>query len=425
MLDLRYLDNHSEEAIERLNHRKHFDASDPIQRLLKVNQKRRELQKSSDKLAETLHKKAKEVGRCLAQKDERAAIGLKEEIATLKASHKDLLHELKEHEKEVREMLLAIPNIPAAAVPKGEGEADNETVHTWGSIGDYAAATHPHWELLEKYQLASFSLGAKITGSGFPVYQGQGAQLQRALISFFLDEALQHGYQEVLPPLLVNEASAQGTGQLPDKEGLMYALQDSPLYLIPTAEVPVTNLYGQSILASEELPIKHVAYSACFRREAGSWGAHVRGLNRLHQFDKVELVEIHHPSHSKAALEQMRLYAQGLLEKLGLPYRTLLLCTSDLGHSAAMTYDLEVWSAAQKKWLEVSSISLFNDYQARRMNLRYREEGKNRFCHTLNGSALALPRILAALLENYQEEDRIQIPAVLHPYTKFTHITPS
>lgn len=425
MLDIRYLESHMEEAVTRLSQRRHFDASDHIHRLLKMNQARKDAQKASDTLAETLNKKSKEVGRCLAAKDEQTATRLKEEIGTLKASYKELLHELKEREKEVKNLLFAIPNLPDPSVPKGGGEEDNQTIHAWGVIDEYPQAIHPHWELLEKYALASFSLGAKITGSGFPVYQGKGAKLQRALIAFFLDEALQYGYEEVLPPLLVNEEAAQGTGQLPDKEGLMYALQDAHLYLIPTAEIPVTNLYSQSILASDKLPIRHVAYSACFRREAGSWGAHVRGLNRLHQFEKVELVEIHHPSRSKEALEKMRTYVQGLLEKLKLPYRTLLLCTSDLGHSAALTYDLEVWSAAQKKWLEVSSISLFNDYQARRMNLRYREDGKKGFCHTINGSALALPRILAALLENNQQEDHIEIPAVLHPYTTFTHIRSS
>ncbi|MEM7361918.1 MAG: serine--tRNA ligase [Bacteroidota bacterium] len=422
MLDLKYLANHTEKSIQQLTDRGFLEASDYLYALLKANESRKEAQHKSDTLAEQLKKKSKDVAKYLATKSERESEVVKQEIIQLKKAHKQALITLKQQEEEVNERLLHLPNLPDPSVPVGAGEADNREVHRWGEINTKAQKGLPHWELLKKYKLASFELGSKITGSGFPVYTGKGAQLQRALISFFLDEALAHGYEEVLPPLLVNATSAQGTGQLPDKEGMMYALKDNDLFLIPTAEVPITNLYSQTIVEEKQLPIRHVGYSACFRREAGSWGADVRGLNRLHQFDKVELVEIHPVENSKEALEKMRLYTQSLLEKLGLPYRTLLLCTKDLGQAAAITYDLEVWSPGQKKWLEVSSVSLFNDYQARRINLRYRQGKTKTYCHTLNGSALALPRIIAALLEHYQTAHHLTIPTILHPYTHFTEI---
>ena len=422
MLDIRYIEAHTQEVIDKLQARHYSNAATEIATLLKTNATRKVTQKQSDDLARTLKQKAGEIGKLIAQKNESAASALKKEIKLYKKSYNDLIHTLKELEKRLKEQLLTIPNPPDPITPPGKTEADNKVVHEWGDLPTLPPNAQPHWELLERYELASFSLGAKITGSGFPIYQGKGAQLQRALIRFFLEEALQKGYEEVIPPLLVNAKTAQGTGQLPDKEGQMYTLQEPELYLIPTAEVPVTNIYSDQIIPVTKLPIKHVAYSSCFRKEAGSWGAHVRGLNRLHQFDKVELVQVVHPEQGHATLEKMRAYVQSLLEKLGLPYRTLLLCCGELGQTAAITYDLEVWSAAQKKWLEVSSISLFNDYQARRMNLRY-EDGKEKgFCYTLNGSALALPRIVAALLENYQTTEEIQLPDALKPYLPFSSL---
>ena len=423
MLDLTYLEQHPQEAIRRLATRSDADFSTAVHSLITLNTKRKETQQRADTLAAQLNAHAKEIGRYLAQKDERRIAPLKAEIATLKTTHKRLAEELTRYETELHDLLLTLPNLPDARVAEGRHAEDNEVLHTWDGPHGYSEAKKPHWELLEDYGIASFPLGTKITGAGFPVYTGKGARLQRALIAFFLDQATARGYQEVLPPLLVNQASAEGTGQLPDKEGMMYGLSNAPLYLIPTAEVPVTNLYRDTILEKAALPFKHVAYSACFRREAGSWGSDVRGLNRLHQFDKVELVEIHHPDQADDALEAMKAYVQHLVERLGLRYRTLRLCSGDLGQTSAITYDIEVWSPAQKRWLEVSSISSFKDYQARRMRLKYRDKKEKGFCHTLNGSALALPRILAALLETYQTQEGIAIPEVLHHYTAFTHIT--
>ena len=423
MLDIKYLEKNSEEAIKRLSKRSHCKAKALIDDLLILNAKRKDRQQKADALANTLKAYAKEVAHSIASGDTQRTEKIKKEIATAKTTYKKLTETLKEHEETLKTHLAAIPNIPDLRVPQGQTSQDNKVIHQWGDTAAYPHATTPHWTLLEKFDLASFPRGTKITGRGFPVYQNKGAQLQRALITFFLDQAIAEGYQEIIPPLIVNEESAHGTGQLPDKEGLMYRLQTpSEFYLIPTAEVPVTNLYRQEIIPKEALPIRHVAYTPCFRREAGSWGADVRGLNRLHQFDKVELVEIHPTTTAEQALEKMRAYVQKLLEQLNLSYRTLLLCTGDLGHTSAITYDMEVWSAAQKKWLEVSSASLFNDYQARRMNLRYQHNKERKYCHTINGSALALPRILAALLENNQTETHINIPTPLQPYTRFKHI---
>lgn len=420
MLDIRYIEAHKEEVIDKLHARHYPHAATEIAALLQANVSRKAIQKQSDDMARTLKQKAGEIGKLLAQKNESAASALKKEIKGHKEKYNDLIHTLKDLEKTLKEQLLTIPNLPDSLTPPGKTEADNKVVHQWGDLPTLLPDAQPHWELLDTYGLASFSLGAKITGSGFPIYKGKGAQLQRALIRFFIEEALQKGYEEVIPPLLVNAKTAQGTGQLPDKEGQMYTLQAPELYLIPTAEVPVTNIYSERIIPVSQLPIQHVAYSSCFRKEAGSWGAHVRGLNRLHQFDKVELVEVVHPSQGRTTLEKMRTYVQSLLEKLGLPYRTLLLCCGELGQTAAITYDLEVWSAAQEKWLEVSSISLFNDYQARRMNLRYDDGKEKGFCYTLNGSALALPRIVAALLENYQTTQEILLPDALKAYLPFS-----
>jgi seryl-tRNA synthetase len=295
-------------------------------------------------------------------------------------------------------------------------------VLTWGSLPELPADAQPHWDLIKKYDIIDFDLGNKITGAGFPVYKGKGARLQRALINFFLDEAIKAGYYEIQPPILINEDSGFGTGQLPDKEGQMYVTKEEGLFLIPTAEVPITNLYRDVIVNEKELPIKNVGHTPCFRREAGSWGAHVRGLNRLHQFDKIEIVQIHKPENSYAALEEMSLHVQGLLQKLGLHYRVLRLCGGDMGFASALTYDMEAWSGAQNRWLEVSSVSNFETFQANRLKLRTKIDGKSILCHTLNGSALALPRIVASILENNQGPDGIKIPEVLVPYTGFTHI---
>ncbi|HLW50655.1 MAG TPA: serine--tRNA ligase, partial [Sphingobacteriaceae bacterium] len=329
-----------------------------------------------------------------------------------------------EIEQQLQEKLVQLPNLPHSSVPRGVGADDNEVVLEFGDKPALDAKALPHWELATKYDIIDFELGVKLTGAGFPVYKGKGARLQRAMINFFLDSAEKAGYKEVQPPILINEASGFGTGQLPDKEGQMYHVGVDDLYLIPTAEVPVTNLYRDVIVKEEDFPIKHTAYTPCFRREAGSYGAHVRGLNRLHQFDKVEVVQIVHPEHSYQVLEEMSLYVQSLLQALELPYRVLRLCGGDMGFTSALTYDMEVWSAAQERWLEVSSVSNFETYQSNRLKVRFKgADGKMQLAHTLNGSALALPRILASILENNQTADgRIRIPKVLVPYTGFEWI---
>ncbi len=341
-------------------------------------------------------------------------------VAALKDEQKAIAEQLAATEDEIRNILLSVPNVPCDMVPEGKTAADNVVEKTGGPMPDLPEDALPHWELARKYNLIDFDLGVKITGAGFPVYLGKGARLQRALIQFFLDEAGKAGYLEVQPPYVVNEASGYGTGQLPDKEGQMYYVNEDNLYLIPTAEVPVTNLYRDVILNDSQLPVKNCAYSACFRREAGSYGKDVRGLNRLHQFDKVEIVRIEKPENSYAALEEMKAHVQGLLEKLGLPWHILRLCGGDMSFTSAITFDFEVFSAAQKRWLEVSSVSNFETYQANRLKCRYRgEDKKTRLCHTLNGSALALPRIMAALLENNQTPEGIVIPECLRKYTGF------
>ena len=341
----------------------------------------------------------------------------------LKEQSKQLDEQLKQTEADLLNELVKLPNLPHPSVPEGRTPDDNLNVLEEGAKPELPAEALPHWELIKKWDIVDFELGIKISGAGFPVYKGKGARLQRAMIAFFLDEAAQAGYTEIQPPLLVNADSGFGTGQLPDKEGQMYHATADDLYLIPTAEVPITNLYRDVILQEAQLPVKNVGYTPCFRREAGSWGAHVRGLNRLHQFDKVEIVQVRRPEESYAALDEMVAHVQSLLRKLELPYRILRLCGGDMGFTSALTYDFEVWSAAQQRWLECSSVSNFESYQANRLKLRYKTEGKTQLLHTLNGSALALPRILAALLENNQQPDgTIRIPDVLVPYCGFDRI---
>lgn len=399
---------------------KGFDGAELIDKILKLDQQRRELQLNNDNQAAELNKYAATIGKLMKEGKKDEAEEAKTAVARLKESQKAIAESLANAENEIRDILLTIPNIPCDMVPEGKTAEDNVVEKTGGVMPNLGADALPHWELAKKYNLIDFDLGVKITGAGFPVYVGKGARLQRALIEFFLNEAVCAGYVEIQPPYVVNEASGYGTGQLPDKEGQMYHCQLDNLYLIPTAEVPVTNIYRDVILNDNQLPIKNCAYSACFRREAGSYGKDVRGLNRLHQFDKVEIVRIEKPENSYAALEEMKDHVQGLLEKLGLPWHILRLCGGDMSFTSAITFDFEVYSAAQQRWLEVSSVSNFETYQANRLKCRYRaEDKKTRLCHTLNGSALALPRIMAALLENNQTPDGIVVPECLRRYTGF------
>lgn len=399
---------------------KGFQGEKPIARVLALDDIRRGLQLKNDNAAAELNRMAASIGKAMKEGRKEEAEKAKAGVAMLKEEQKALSEELARTEQEITDELLNIPNVPCAAVPEGTSAADNVVELTGGPMPDLGPDALPHWELAKKYNLIDFDLGVKITGAGFPVYLGKGAKLQRALIQFFLDEASAAGYLEVQPPYVVNEASGYGTGQLPDKEGQMYFVNLDKLYLIPTAEVPVTNLYRDVIIPADKLPIKNCAYSACFRREAGSYGKDVRGLNRLHQFDKVEIVRIEKPENSYAALEEMKAHVQGLLEKLGLPWHILRLCGGDMSFTSAITFDFEVYSAAQGRWLEVSSVSNFETYQANRLKCRYRaEDKKTRLCHTLNGSALALPRIMAALLENNQTPEGIVVPECLRKYTGF------
>ena len=399
---------------------KGFDAAELIDKILLLDGQRRELQLNNDNQGAELKKYAAEIGALMKQGKKEEAEEAKAKVAALKEEQKTIAEKLDATEIEMRDILLSIPNIPCDMVPEGRTAEDNVVEKTGGEMPALGEDALPHWDLAKKYNLIDFDLGVKITGAGFPVYVGKGARLQRALIQFFLDEAGKAGYLEVQPPYVVNEASGYGTGQLPDKEGQMYHCQLDNLYLIPTAEVPVTNIYRDVILNDNQLPVKNCAYSACFRREAGSYGKDVRGLNRLHQFDKVEIVRIEKPEDSYAALEEMKDHVQGLLEKLGLPWHILRLCGGDMSFTSAITFDFEVYSAAQKRWLEVSSVSNFETYQANRLKCRYRaEDKKTRLCHTLNGSALALPRIMAALLENNQTPEGIVVPECLRRYTGF------
>jgi len=423
MLTVKYIQDNRDEIIERLVI-KNFEAAELIDQVLSTDQQRRKLQNQmEDDLAE-LNNLSKEIGLLYREGKTGEAEKAKMRTGQLKTSSKDLKEKHRKCEEELKDLIIQIPNIPHSSVPPGKGEEDNFEVRRGGVFPDPERASKPHWELAAEYDLIDFELGVKITGAGFPVYTNQGAKLQRSLINLFLDEGTRAGYTEVLPPILVNEDSGFGTGQLPDKEGQMYHVQADNLYLIPTAEVPVTNIYRDLILRSDQLPIKNIAYTPCFRREAGSWGSHVRGLNRLHQFDKVEIVQVRKPEESYQALEEMIAHVESLVQKLGLPYRILKLCGGDLSFTSALTFDFEVWSAGQKRWLEVSSVSNFENFQANRLKLRFKEKAgkQTQLAHTLNGSALALPRIMAALLENYQTEDGIIIPEILQHYTGFEKI---
>ena len=422
MLTLQLINENPEAVIERLAV-KHFDAREPIMRVVELDKQRRAAQKVRDDNAAQLNKLAAQIGALMKQGQREQAEAVKQQVATLKADNKTIEDRVKAAQDEITEILLSVPNVPYAGVPEGRTAEDNVVEKTGGPLPDLGPDALPHWDLARKYNLIDFDLGVKITGAGFPVYIGKGARLQRALIQFFLDQAGEAGYTEIQPPYVVNEDSGLGTGQLPDKEGQMYHCQVDNFYLIPTAEVPVTNIYRDVIIPQDELPKKNCAYSACFRREAGSYGKDVRGLNRLHQFDKVEIVRIERPEDSYAALEEMKDHVQGLLDKLGLPWHILRLCGGDMSFTSAITFDFEVWSGAQQRWLEVSSVSNFETYQANRLKCRYRgDDKKTHLCHTRNGSALALPRIMAALLENNQTPEGIRIPEVLHCYTGFTII---
>lgn len=422
MLQVSYLRENKEEAIKRLALR-NMDVTEAVNLILELDEQKRNAQRQRDELQAEVNRLNKEIGELMKQKQADQAEAIKQKSSASKDTIKFLDEQVTQLEQQIHEELVKLPNAPSLKVPAGKTPEENEVVLQWGDAKDITEGK-PHWELTAKYDIIDFELGAKITGAGFPVYKGKGARLQRALINFFLDEALSQGYYEIQPPILVNEDSGFGTGQLPDKEGQMYEAPLDKLFLIPTAEVPITNIYRDVILKEEELPLKNVGYTPCFRREAGSYGAHVRGLNRLHQFDKVEIVHITTPEKSYETLEQMSKYVQSLLQKLELPYRVLRLCGGDMGFASALTYDMEVYSGAQQRWLEVSSVSNFESFQTNRLKLRYKAaDGKTRLAHSLNGSALALPRIVAALLENNQGPDGIRLPKVLHPYCGFDTIS--
>ena len=424
MLQLTVLREQTAHVIEGLNKKNYKNAAEEVAALLELDQRRRQVQSEHDELQGRANSISKEIGMLMKNGEREKAEAYKSETSELKQKTKSLAEQLSAVEEQIQQALYRLPNLPHESVPVGRTPEDNEVVLQHGEIPKLFAGALPHWELIQKYDIIDFELGNKITGAGFPVYKRQGARLQRALINFFLDEAIAAGYMEVQPPILVNEASGFGTGQLPDKEGQMYHATEDNLYLIPTAEVPITNMYRDMILPAEQLPVKNAGHTPCFRREAGSWGADVRGLNRLHQFDKVEIVQITLPEKSYEALEEMSRHIQGLLQKLELPYRVLRLCGGDMGFTAALTFDMEVYSTAQGRWLEVSSASNFETYQANRLKLRYKtESGKTQLLHTLNGSALALPRIVAAILENNQTPDGINMPKVLHPYLGFEKIS--
>ena len=419
MLQVNFIKENKQKIINLLEV-KNFDSKKIINKIISLDNKRRETQKTLDDNLSQSKLIAKEIGNLFKSGKVDEANKLKEKTVSLKKETKELTETLDITVKELHNLLTEVPNIPHPSVQKGKSEEDNEILSEEGSIPKLSEKALPHWDLAAKYDIIDFDLGSKVTGAGFPFYKGKGAKLQRALINFFLDEAVNAGYHEIQPPLFVNEASGFGTGQLPDKEGQMYHMQKDNLYAIPTAEVPITNIYRDVILKEDDFPIKNVAYSNCFRREAGSYGKDVRGLNRLHQFDKVEIVQIQHPEKSYKTLNEMKEYIASLIRKLELPFRILRLCGGDLSFASALTFDFEVYSAAQKKWLEVSSVSNFESFQANRMKLRFKSgNGKPQLAHTLNGSALALPRIVAALLENNQTEDGIVIPEVLVKYTGF------
>ncbi|NGF58206.1 serine--tRNA ligase [Parapedobacter sp. SGR-10] len=422
MLQLNYIRDNRDTVIERLGV-KNFKDLDLVDDIIALDEKRRKVQSESDAVAAEANSSAKQIGDLMRQGKKEEAEAVKSKSAGYKEQIRLLQEELETVEQELHDKLIQLPNLPHTSVPQGTTAEDNEVAFEHGTIPTLPEDALPHWELATKYGIIDFELGTKITGAGFPVYKSKGARLQRALINFFLDEAEKAGFKEVQVPNVVNEASAYATGQLPDKEGQMYHVTNDDLYLIPTAEVPITNIYRDSIVKEEDFPIKHCGYTPCFRREAGSYGAHVRGLNRLHQFDKVEIVQIVHPDKSYEVLEDMSQYVQSLLQKLELPYRVLRLCGGDMSFTSALTYDMETYSTAQKRWLEVSSVSNFETYQANRLKVRFKNtEGKMQLAHTLNGSALALPRIVATLLENNQTDRGIKIPSVLVPYTGFEWI---
>ncbi len=423
MIQLQYIKEHRDECIERLKIKNVADVEQRIDEIIALDEKRRAIQKDSDAIKAEQNAIAKEIGMLFKQGRRDEAETKKARTAELKADEKRMGEEMAAVEQELNAKLISLPNTPHISVPRGKSADDNLEVGRFGTMPELPADALPHWDLCAKYDIVDFELGNKVTGAGFPFYKGKGARLQRALINFFLNEATNAGYVEIQPPLMVNEASGLGTGQLPDKEGQMYAIPLDGFYMIPTAEVPITNIYRGEIVSADQFPIRHVGYSECFRREAGSYGKDVRGLNRLHEFSKVEIVVIEHPDRSYERLEEMKHHVGGLLDKLGLPYRILKLCGGDISFTSAMTFDFEVWSAAQKRWLEVSSVSNFEAFQANRMKLRFKDsDGKMRLCHTLNGSALALPRIVAALLENNQTPDGITMPECLRPYLGFDKI---
>jgi seryl-tRNA synthetase len=419
MLQVSYIRENKEQVLERLSVR-NFNQPELVDEIIYLDDQRRATQSQGDALQAEANAAAKQIGELMKSGKREEAEAIKSKTSAAKEDIKTVQDQLATIEHELYQKIVQLPNLPHSSVPKGKTPEENEVVLTYGDVPKLPENALPHWELAAKYNLIDFELGVKITGAGFPVYKGKGAKLQRALINFFLAEAEKAGYEEMMLPLLVNEASGFGTGQLPDKEGQMYHVGLDNLYLIPTAEVPITNLYRDVIIKEDQLPVKNCGYTPCFRREAGSYGAHVRGLNRLHQFDKVEIVQVVHPDTSYEVLEDMSLHVQGLLKQLGLHYRVLRLCGGDMGFTSALTYDMEVWSAAQQRWLEVSSVSNFETYQTNRLKLRYKgNEGKAQLAHTLNGSALALPRIVASILENYQTEDGIKVPEVLIPYLGF------
>jgi seryl-tRNA synthetase len=423
MLQVSTIRDEKDKVLQGLKKRRLKNIEQTIESILSLDQTRRQTQKQQDEFQGEANALAKEIGALMKAGDKQKAEELKARTAQIKTQTAELSAQLANTEAELQKLLYSIPNVPNDKVPDGGGPDDNVTVHQHGTIPTLGAEAQPHWDLIKKYDIIDFELGTKIAGAGFPVYKGKGARLQRAMINYFLDEAVKKGYREIQPPIVVNRDSGIGTGNLPDKEGQMYYIQEDELYLIPTAEVPITNLYRDLILTDNELPVLNAGYTPCFRREAGSWGAHVRGLNRLHQFDKVEIVQVRKPEESYQALEEMCLHVQGLLEQLELPYRRLLLCGGDMGFGSAMTFDMEVFAAAQQRWLEVSSVSNFETFQSNRLKLRFKnKDGKTQLLHTLNGSALALPRIVAAILENNQTKDGIRIPKVLVPYTGFDMI---
>jgi seryl-tRNA synthetase len=422
MLEINRIRQEKEAVIAGLSKR-NLDVSETVDQLLALDSNWRNVKTEMEAISAELNKIAKTIGELFKSGKQSEATELKAKTAILKSKETELKISVDELELQISTLMYTLPNVPNELVKQGKSAEDNETVFEKGEAPDYTFEALPHWDLAKKFNLIDFELGVKVTGAGFPFYIGKGAKLQRALIQFFLDEADKVGYTEYIAPFMVNEASAIGTGQLPDKEGQMYHTPTDDFYLIPTAEVPLTNIYRDVVLPSEDFSIKLTGYTPCFRREAGSYGKDVRGLNRLHQFDKVEIVRVEHPSNTAKALDEMVEHVKGLLDKLGLQFRILRLCGGDMGFASALTYDFEVFSAAQEKWLEVSSVSRFDTFQSNRLKLRFKtDDKKTQLCHTLNGSALALPRIMASIMENFQDETGINIPEVLHPYTRFTRI---